>query len=240
MKNGLFVTILFVALFSNTVFAQENTPEDDGRFRLSMGLGFHWYSNYHANKSVLGGKYVYTDTGGATSYTTINDQSFFGGYLFFDATYVEASIGLSSSKSGGSQTDMQFSLLGKYPFSVGSVVFFPMLGVEYNMILAKENGYGDKFGTQYYSWYFYDDGTETSEKVDISDLNTFWFKLGVGSDIPLSNKIYLRGEYLFGLAILSRVDENDYKEYYASSDPESYDYYINYSQTVKFSLGFKF
>jgi hypothetical protein len=72
---------------------------------------------------------------------------------------------------------MQFGIFGKFPFLVGSVTLFPLLGIQYDMVLAKENAYGNKFGSTYYSWYYYKNGVLNSYKIKLSDLNTFWFKL---------------------------------------------------------------
>jgi hypothetical protein len=198
-----------------------------------------WYDNFLAYKTSLSGNYVYNNTGGASEYKVTTDQAFLGGYLFFDTTYVEINIGVSNSASAGSQTNIQLSLFGKSPFSISNFTFFPLFGIEYDMVYEKENGYGNKFGSQYYSWNFYKDGEITADKMKLSDLNTLWLKLGFGGDIPLSEKIFLRSEYLLGIALLNNSDKNSYEEYYTDSDPAQYEYMINYSQSIRVSIGFR-
>jgi hypothetical protein len=183
---------------------------------------------------------VYQDTGGATQYKRTAVDAFLGAYVYFDAIYAELSAGIAGSAVNGSQTNIQLGLLLKYPVELNSFTLFPLLGAEYEMVTAKENGYGNKYGSQYYSDYGYKNGVETTKKVALSDWSTLWIKLGFGFDIPISQKSFLRGEYLFGIApVLNKWYKNIYEEYYASSSRTQYDYMINYTHTVRFSVGLR-
>ena len=71
--------------------------------------------------------------------------------------------------------------MGKYPFSVGSGKIYPMAGVDFDFaISAKANG--QKWDT------------------DLSKLNTYWFDIGLGADIPvaLDGKLCIRPQFLVG------------------------------------------
>jgi hypothetical protein len=208
-------------------------------FKISLGVGFQGYDNFLAHKNKLPGNYFYKDTGGATEYETIEDTTFFGGHIFFDATYVEINVGISGSANSGNEDGIQFAIFGKYPFSTGNFTFFPLLGIQYDIVLAKKDGFGNKFGSEYYSWYFYNNGVMTSNKMELSDLNTLWFKLGIGGDILFSEKVFLRSEYMLGIAPLNNFYKNGKEEYFSSSDVEYYDYMINYSQTFRLSIGYR-
>ncbi|MDR2543618.1 MAG: PorT family protein [Treponema sp.] len=120
-----------------------------------------------------------------------------GGSIFamFDATFVEASIGMMF---GGEKwrfdgewdddptnlTYLTIGLLGKYPIDIGSFTLFPMLGIRYDLGLsAKYDGEDLDFG-------------ETS-KAD--SMNRFWIKLGAGADFPITDQIFIRPSFLYGI-----------------------------------------
>jgi hypothetical protein len=106
---------LFVLSFClSTLFAQpENSPNNkQGDFSLSIGGGLQGFNNLLAYKNTLSIGYVYTDTGNATKYERTTADAFFGGYIFFDAAYVEIDIGIAGSAVNGSQT-IKFSIGAK-------------------------------------------------------------------------------------------------------------------------------
>jgi hypothetical protein len=133
-----------------------------------------------------------------------NFNEVFGGgaFAFFDATFAELTIGFH----GGSRTSraeytykfsgksvisliylpvypvMDLGLWGKYPFQVGGTTLFPLLGINYS------GGYCVLL--------------ETGEKYFN---NVLWFMAGGGADFPLSPKLFLRAEALYGLHLLSNV-----------------------------------
>jgi hypothetical protein len=131
-----------------------------------------------------------------------------GAYLFFDATYAVASATFSGGggkwESGNvAATDttilpemsrMLFNIgvLAKYPFTVGSIKLFPLLGIDYETALSAElntNGYKYPF--------------------DASDLNALWFKFGGGIDAALGEKMYIRAELLYGLRGTNKFEDRE-------------------------------
>jgi hypothetical protein len=112
---------------------------------------------------------------------------------FFDATYVEIGLDFifgsfkpSSRKYFGDfelkSTQFGFSILAKYPFTLGPMMFFPLVGIDYQIFLS---------------------GEANSDTLSRDDLGTyddmydaFSFAVGVGLDYNLGGKLYLRGEAL--------------------------------------------
>jgi len=110
----------------------------------------------------------------------------YGAFIFFDATYAEAAITFGPAMRwayagpyGYSETEtsstfaMNFSLLGKYPFRLGSSFkLFPMVGFGYNMIFK-----------------------------DSPDFNQFGLLFGAGLDYNFQRweHLYLRSEVLVSL-----------------------------------------
>jgi hypothetical protein len=123
----------------------------------------------------------------------------FGVQAFFDITYVE--IGLyyafgsmtrvvqvndeKASDSAGSVGQVGFSLLGKYPIEVGSMLIFPMFGIDYNMVLSwkyqGENVLGDESASEW--------------------LSQLGFLAGLGVDFSMNEKLFLRTTGLFHLRL---------------------------------------
>ncbi|MCL1814681.1 MAG: hypothetical protein FWG27_02510 [Treponema sp.] len=119
-----------------------------------------------------------------------------GVFLFFDATYAEADVSFSfggvnvlkespspvTNPGGGYAMSLGFTLLGKYPFKLGPVTLFPLLGANYNMVLYQKLRVKD------------DDPMKN---------NQIGFLAGAGVDIPMSGPFYFRGEVLFQLRLPS-------------------------------------
>jgi len=117
-----------------------------------------------------------------------------GAFAFFDAKYVELSVGPSFGiakyeNEYGRSFDLKLiqldvNVLGKIPINLsgGQIVIFPLLGLSYNHPL---------FGIS---------GTDSLNKA-LSDLGQLGALGGVGLDFYLSSSIYLRGEGLFHLRL---------------------------------------
>ncbi|MDR0443229.1 MAG: porin family protein [Treponema sp.] len=105
----------------------------------------------------------------------------FGGYAFLDLTYAEISFGIGSSTwKDYSTTNLDISLLGKYPFWINdNLSVFPLLGIEYDIALA-----------HYY---------KGKEVKDLGDFSALWFKLGGGTDFYFTDNVFLRFGVLFGM-----------------------------------------
>jgi hypothetical protein len=230
MKKVLFV-LAGLLLCNTLVYSQ---------LKYSIGGGMLFYGDFRSYKSQLFDNYVFNNTGGATEFSDTSCKDYLGGFVYFDLTYAEIFFGIANSPIGGSETNIQFGAYAKYPFEIQNISIFPLLGVEYFMVIAKEDIFGRDFGTQYYSSYFYSNGVETSEKMQMSDLNKLWFTAGLGMDINFQGGFYLRFEYLFSIATLSNADQNTYDEYYSDTSPQQYAFVINYRQMLKAAAGFTF
>ena len=166
-----------------------------------------------------------------------------GIYAFFDATYVEANVGLmfgnanadkepdspSSSSSysdkGNDVTALKLSLFGKYPIDLGGFTLFPMVGIDGQINL----------GGKYYGEDVPDDFKDFAGYEFNELFSYFWIKAGVGVDIPLSDKLYLRPEFLYGIRF-----NTDQEKDYLDRDPKMADTIAGHGLDVRLALGFKF
>ena len=178
MKKYLLVFVI-LALVATGVFAQVSLS-------AGGGLIFDWSFN---NGLKLGGNKE------AVRMLSI------GGFGFFDATYVEADVyfaygkntwyykggGSSGTDDGGSMIQLGFSLLGKYPFELGSITLFPLLGINYNVVLNAWDPDGNSVTP----------GGESAVKW----LSQFGILGGVGLDFDITDSLYLRGEALLHLRL---------------------------------------
>ena len=174
-RIGLLVVFALVAALS---FAQ---------FELSAGGGlmFDWSLNNGAKANILG-----------TDYYMGYDFMTFGGFIFFDATYAEAALSFGSTSAdlaAGEIGDLwvidswnalsfNISLLGKYPFKLGSSFkLFPLVGFGYNMIFK-----------------------------DSPDFNQFGLLFGAGVDYNFQRweHLYIRAEALFSLRFAGKAQKD--------------------------------
>ena len=208
-------------------------------FHLSISGGLQGATEYLARKAELKGDYVFSNTGDASTSAYISDISYFGGFLSVDFTYFKTDISIMISSANGSETILQFAGYFKYPFALADIIVFPLLGVGYGIVLENEDSYGNRLGSTYNAWYFYDNGTRSNNKVSLDDLNTLWVSLGIGGDLFIRGNVFLRSEYLLGIAPLNNYYDNLKKERYPH-DIGEFEYMINFHQTVKFSIGYRF
>jgi opacity protein-like surface antigen len=224
--------ILFLALAP--VLSAPALPE----FGLSAGGGLN-----------LGGLFtLYTinadeNTKYGSTFVRLNQgiQQFnFGGYLFFDATYAELSLDIqggvnaykeaarikqggeiaSTRKGTGSETMLGFTLLGKYPFSLGKGLFlYPLVGIEYQIALAEKRK-PDK-DREY-------DRTEGKTEFDdsrdypLSLWNSFFVDVGAGLDFEFRSPFYVRTEFLYSFRLPTPYETATIdwlKDTYAISQP---------------------
>lgn len=115
---------------------------------------------------------------------------------FLDFTYAVVSIGYStqmgvlssaqvSSYYGNLTTNydtkmnfLTFSFLAKYPYKMSGVTLFPLLGVEYDMVVNSN--------------------TSVISESQAAGYNDFFLVLGGGADLDLSSKVYLRPALTYG------------------------------------------
>jgi opacity protein-like surface antigen len=176
-----------------------------------------------AQVSVGAGGYVGGDFGGGNQLSmnilgitvdAVAKTPYFGGggFLFFDAKYVEFSLGFflgggtwtaEGNALGVSQnenfnltlTNVSLSALGKYPVSISEAVsVFPLLGVDFLLFTSLKNkDSGDRY-------------------LDYEDFSSLWFKLGCGLDFAVSRQIYVRLEALYGLRLANQGEEDIQEE----------------------------
>ncbi|GHV83262.1 hypothetical protein AGMMS50212_06020 [Spirochaetia bacterium] len=164
-----------------------------------------------------------------------------GGFIGFDATYFEAAVSLEGSASnlkypGGypestvnylSAFNLGLSLLCKYPFYVGNITLFPLLGFEYKIVLSQSL-----------------DGTQLSDSdykyllCTKSDYNTLAVHFGVGADYAIASKIFLRAELLWGFRT-PNADDNYYKAVEYNADPDADVIHWASVPKIKVAAGYK-
>lgn len=128
--------------------------------------------------------------------------------VFVDLTYLQLSagyvmvngatgtIGIGSATSTmdlkGSLTYISFAGYLKYPFQLGAVSLFPLIGVEYKLNLTDKDGNGN-------------DVKPALTSQQQADLNELWIEGGAGMDFTLGS-FYIRPEVLIGFKPLSTTD----------------------------------
>ncbi|MDR1239320.1 MAG: hypothetical protein LBK27_04330 [Treponema sp.] len=199
-----------------------------------------------AQMSIGAGGYLDGDFGGGSESVGNNNARqtvtlpYFGGggFLFFDAKYVEVSFGFFpgsgkytmeassipltpdiSNKTDMVYTQLSIGALGKYPFSINKALsVFPLLGFDYLITMSvKENGV---------------------EILKPEEFNALWFKLGGGVDLALSSHLYIRLDALYGLRPPTKFETNLTKVEFPGI--ESSLVRLGHGPTVKLALGYRF
>jgi len=149
------------------------------------------------------------------------DQFNFGGFLFFDATWAEFSVGVQGGlnnyketvtisdpgtddivyKGEGSEIMLTLTLLGKYPFTLSDKLkVFPLLGLDYQIALMetrKPEGLKRRDRTHKK----YGDVDSNDEIYELSVWNSLFILIGGGVDYNLTSNMFLRGELLYGFRL---------------------------------------
>jgi len=172
-KKGLLVLVL-AAIVAGGAFAQD--------VALSAGIGGTFAASFD---SIF-------DKDNSFDYRTVGG----GFFAFFDATYAVAEVGmlfggLQYGTDGKIEDDptidvsyLTLGLFGKFPIELEGFTLFPLLGVQIDLGLSAKNE---------------GDDITTDTKILSEMLDRFWIKLGVGADFNLSDSIYLRPLFLWGL-----------------------------------------
>jgi opacity protein-like surface antigen len=172
----------------------------------------------------------------------------YGGYFFFDAKYVEFVITLAGGPaditveypsaigklpgneeevtSSKTSFNMGFSVLGKYPFTLGPVTLFPLAGIDYIVYLTGTYPKADTGKTN---------GVHRNVALDF---NTLWFKFGGGVDIPVMEKLFVRVEALYGFGLENKFQKNGEDE--AKAQYGEVDWGWVNGPTVRVGIGYKF
>lgn len=205
-----------------------------------IDLSFMKVAAKTSNKIEMGNM-VTSSTGKVSAKTTL-----FGVNGFFDAQYFTAKLGLafkvgsvsasssesttvsidgkqvSSTSSSGSSSDANYKfsyfelgLFGKYPFTVGIAKLYPIAGLDFKFnVKATYSGNSIKEGLG-----------EDEKKA----FNAHYFVLGFGSDVFVTDKLFLRPLGLFGIQMNSPAKQ------YSSDAERDFSYMVN----VGFSVGYQ-
>ncbi|MDR2419593.1 MAG: outer membrane beta-barrel protein [Treponema sp.] len=192
MKKLMLLLVLAAAVAGGT-FAQSE-------IKLSVGGGLYFTSDFGGGVEISSGK--------ATA-SLKTPYAGGGGFVFFDATYAELSLGIFggggatklegsglSTEEDMSYTGLDIGLLGKYPVTLNEQLsVFPFFGIKYRAMLSvKEEG----------NMYKNSNGDDAP-----GDFSALWFKFGGGVDFSLTDQLYVRGELSYGLRF-SNTFELDY------------------------------
>jgi opacity protein-like surface antigen len=176
-----------------------------------------------------------------------------GGFnLFFDAQYAALNIGMAFGSHGYSDPDasddikvggkyaygttaLRIGLLGKYPIAINDkFTLFPLLGIDYEIILGAKHDGDDLNDTMFKQ------DSEGNDTDATKELSALWFKLGVGADIALTDKLYLRPEFLYGIRLNNKSETDQLDEDQGGKKYSEYVGILGHGLDVKVSIGYKF
>jgi len=166
-------------------------------FALEMSAGGGVVYGYQTIKQEYDGAWSGNDD-------TETDDGF-GAFGYFDATYVQVSIGYHAGDETGF---LDSSVVGKYPIKLGKFSIFPLAGVGYARAVKTDS--------------------DTSKK----DLSQFYLKGGIGGDIPVTEKLYIRPTVSFNYYLDNKF-VNDYEDDFDAK-------ITNYAFEFSAALGYKF
>ncbi|MDR0540143.1 MAG: autotransporter outer membrane beta-barrel domain-containing protein [Spirochaetaceae bacterium] len=173
---------------------------------IDTGFGVNFGYNYSSIKM--------TDANSATY-----DQGYgvggIGPFFFVDAVYVEGSLnfffantslkhnetlGLYDGFSGDYNLNgmsIGLGILAKYPFYLGSLTLFPLLGFETHVYVSQTF-------SKDYEW---DNASEGDTYGSPASWNSFWIRVGGGVDYYFSGALFIRGELIMDIKIPSALDK---------------------------------
>jgi len=203
--------------------------------------------------SVGGGGYFGTFFGGGieASYSASDDINIDGSitapytgggvYGFFDARYVEISIGYfiaggtwdaeytvpddeTDEPTSGKQSSavslqaLNIGVLGKYPIALGGKLkLFPEAGIDYQICLSGENKGKDEDGketvTKWDGKPIDPDDPDSDMKPKAGDFSAMQIKFGAGLDYALTGKLFIRPELLYGVRFASKSETDQVDKY---------------------------
>lgn len=83
-------------------------------------------------------------------------------------------------------TNFNIGVLGKFPFSAGSIKLYPLVGFDFDFPLAGEYEIPASGSTHYMT------------REELAKANRYWFDAGFGADFYIVKKLFLRPQFLFG------------------------------------------
>jgi hypothetical protein len=171
--------------------------------------------------------------------------------LFFDAAYAEVNLGLVFGQSNSTNskvkdtegyhpTDisaLRIGALGKYPIALNNkFTVFPALGLDYEIVLsAKNDGKDGTYPVSDSTAGSNEDGSPRKGADATEALSALWFKAGVGGDYALTDALYLRGEFLYGLRLHNKMEK-----YGLDTKNSEVDSVVGHGLDVKVAVGYRF
>jgi len=204
------------------------------------------------------GFYGFEETSSGIKGTETSSWSGGGIHAFFDVTYAEISVGLTFA--GGTEEDaiagvvipsvvptdvsgtfLNLGVLGKYPIPLNDkMTLFPAVGIDYALCLsgaATKLGIENKFDGLSLS------GNPNPTEPKAGDLSALWIKFGAGMDYNLTDKIYIRPEFLYGIRLSNSYEgmmEDLHKAaQIGSSTPSTMESVLGHGLTIKAGVGFR-
>jgi opacity protein-like surface antigen len=158
-----------------------------------------------------------------------------GAFAFLDATFVELDINFTynagtatySVPGYSEEYDFNFSaigfgLLGKYPFVVGPVDIYPMIGIEYRYVLSL------------------DVDTSGVDMPDASDWSRFSVRFGAGLDYYLSPALFLRAEVLYAIGFESKAEKDLVDDMNYQTGLSIFESIRSHGPDIKIAVGYRF
>jgi hypothetical protein len=202
----IILTLLIISTTTGSISAIE----------MSAGLGGSFIANFSSYK--YDGKDI-------AAKRTIGG----GFFALFDATFVEANVGLQfagmqhgyDGKWDNDSLNLSFltlGLYGKYPIRLCSFSLFPLLGIQFDFCLsAKQDG-------EIIFFFFL---------MRREHFNRLWIKLGAGADFFITEKLYLRPSFLYGINFGTSNDRE-------VKDNNSKESSFHHGLDIRAAIGFRF
>ena len=226
MKKIVVALLIFVCAGA-ALFAQN--------ISMSAGVGGNFAFNFTSTVFTQDYKDIVKPKEGDGNWTLMG----YGGSAFFDATFVEASVGVlfgnekgaNDSSKGTDVTALRIGLLGKYPIDMGrGLFFFPTAGVDVMLPLG-----GKINGTD-----INDDKVPKEYKDEFNKRYTqIWIKGGVGADIYLMPRVYIRPTFLYGVRFNTEPERDGMSEANKGND-KMISAIVGHGLDIRFAIGYRF
>ena len=221
MAKKCLLALILAAFITGSAFAMPD-------LNFSVGAGVYLTGDFGGG---------WEASGGGDSLTWKTPYFGGGGFIFFDATFAELSLGFFGAGGNmtfegrfGGQTisdrerwsvgGFDIGLLGKYPVVMSDqLTLFPLLGLSYRVIFSARM-----------------DGESICDPGDFSAL---WFKFGGGLDFAVNNRVFLRGQALYGFRVRNRFERdsvNDWGRYPGVNASAR----LGHGLSIRFGVGYRF
>jgi len=159
-------------------------PKPRRKMWNSVGTGAFFAGGYNGGIEWPSGVRVAMPYSGGGWYAYFDLQEYVeivAGYYYGGGKWMSAAASNSEKLPDMSHSCIDFGAFLKYPLGEGSVKWFPLFGLDYEIATSGELKYGG-----------------TTRSLESGNMSALWFKFGNGLDIDVGEKFYLRSELLFG------------------------------------------